>query len=84
MDKSQRDQLVTELVISLATTVLFVVIYWLTMLPEWQRQMYLSAVKGWLKKKVSDGLTLAQRMELEKFRGEIMAWEREMRRNAGT
>ena len=79
MDEEKKAQIISELI----ATLLVLLMYWVSMTPEWKLEMYLRMVQDRLRISARrDGLSQNHRMELEKFRREISAWEAERRRNA--
>jgi hypothetical protein len=83
MDEGQRKQIQAELVMTLLSTLLFLVIYWWSTLPEWKREALLMEIRHRLTVPIRDGLSLADRLTLEQFRLEMSQWEHQRRRNAG-
>ena len=68
-----------QLLLELATTILIVIFYWITMQPDWKLQMYLRMATAKLQsvRPVSHGLSLEHKEILRKFRQEISDWEHE-------
>jgi hypothetical protein len=81
MTEDQKRQIVSELL----ATVLVIAMYWVSMQPEWKLELYLSRVQSFLRIPMRDGLSAAQRIEIERFRSEITAYEHAQKRdgNAG-
>ena len=76
------ERMKTELVMTLATTLLFLGMYWWTSLPEWKREMYLMELRHRLQKlRVGDTLSLGDRLIIEKFRQEFSRWEHARKRD---
>jgi hypothetical protein len=83
MDEAQRKQLQAELIMTLLSTVLFLLIYWWTTLPEWKREMFLAELRNRFTIRPMGGLSLADRLALEEFRREISRWENARKRDDG-
>jgi hypothetical protein len=71
MTEDQRSQVISEVL----ATVLVIGMYWVSTQPEWKMELYLSRVRSFLKVPLRDGLSLTHRIEIERFRSEIVAWE---------
>jgi len=81
VDKAQAAQLKTELIITLVTTLLFLAMYWWATLPEWKREALIIQLRSMVKVKRRGGLSLVDRLEIEKFRAEISRWEHARKRD---
>lgn len=81
MTEEQKAQVMSELL----ATALVIAMYWVSMQPEWKLELYLSRARSFLRIPLRDGLSVAQRIEVERFRSEITAYEHAQKRdgNAG-
>jgi len=84
VDEEKKAQIVSELIV----TALVLLMYWISMTPEWKLEMYLRQIRQLIAQKLQrvhdDGPALKHRAILEKFRREISEYEHEERRkNAG-
>lgn len=77
MTEEQKSQVVSEVL----ATVLVIAMYWVSMQPEWKIELYLSRVQSFLRIPLRDGLSQEHRMEIEKFRSEITAYEHAQKRD---
>lgn len=77
MTEDQKSQVVSEVL----ATVLVIAMYWVSMQPEWKLELYLTRVRNFLQIPLRDGLSHAQRIEIERFRSEITAYEHAQRRD---
>jgi hypothetical protein len=75
MDKSQRDQMTTELIISLLSSLLFLAIYWWTTLPDWKQKAVLTGIGQFLQGIQESNGELEIQLEVDRFRKEISEWE---------
>lgn len=71
MTEEQKSQVISEVV----ATALVIGMYWISTQPEWKLKLYLSRARNFLQIPLKDGLNAAQRIEIERFRSEIVAWE---------
>ena len=81
MDDAVRKQMQMEMLMTLLTTLLFLAMYWWSSLPEWKREAILMDVRSRFPVRAHDGLTLAERLQVEQFRQEISRWEHASKRN---
>jgi hypothetical protein len=81
MTKEQQSQVISEVL----ATVLVIGMYWVSTQPEWKMELYLSRARSFLQIPLRDGLSATQRIEIERFRSEITAYEHAQKRggNAG-
>lgn len=83
MDNTVKQQMQMELFLTLITTLLFLVMYWWSTLPEWKREAVIMDLKHRIKVRPIGGLSLADRLALEQFRAEISRWEHARKRDNG-
>lgn len=84
MDEGQRKQIQAELIMTLATTLLFLFLYWWTALPEWKQQMFLMELRKRLSiRALGDGLSLHDRLTIAEFKMEMSQWDNARKRNNG-
>jgi hypothetical protein len=81
VDDAVRKQMQMELLMTLLTTLLFLGMYWWSTLPEWKRQGLVMELRSHFPPRVSGGLSLADRLQIEQFRQEISRWEHASKRN---
>lgn len=81
MTDEQRAQVMSEVL----ATALVILMYWASTQPEWKLELCLTRVRNFLQVPSRDRLSHAQRIEIERFRSEITAYEHAQKRdgNAG-
>lgn len=77
MTAEQRAQVTSEVL----ATVLVILMYWVSIQPEWKLALYLTRVRNFLQVPLRDGLSHAHRIEIERFRSEITAYEHAQKRD---
>lgn len=77
MTDEQRSQVISEFL----ATVMVIAMYWVSMQPEWKLKLYLTRLRSFLEIPLRDGLSVAQKIEVEKFRSEITAYEHARKRD---
>jgi hypothetical protein len=78
----KQDDKTREALMELLATGLIVVMYWVSMQPEWKLEMYFRQIANRFRLNLSrdrDELPLRHRVEIEKFRKEISAWEHDQK-----
>jgi hypothetical protein len=84
VDEAQRKQMQAEMIMTLLSTLIFLVLYWWSTLPEWKREALLMELRQRLRlPKRGDGLSLADRLTLNQFRLEMSRWEHARKRYDG-
>lgn len=68
MDKTQRQQVVIDLIATLVTTFLILLIWWIAELPEWKRQALIAQVTDRVKPRKYEPLSPMELLDVAQFK----------------
>lgn len=68
MDKDQRRQIVADMTVTIVTTLVILLIWWVAELPEWKREALFRALMVRVRPANQEGLGPLDRMDLAAFR----------------